>query len=261
MDRTSITLSLPTPDARTRTLATGIAVGAIAAAIAGSAFGGPRSALGAENTTPKEHTISVNGTGRVVVTPDVADLRVGVVVTRPSVKEARSVAADQMNRVIAALKKLGIADRDIQTTGLSLTPNYTYPGNGGTPRLTGYTLSNAVSVTVRDLDKLAGAVDDSLAAGATTLDSVSFRVEDPAKAQQQAREEAMAQAKAKAQTLASGAGVSITGIASISENSATPVPPIYYGAAAGAVARDAATPVQTGTNEILVTVNVEYLIG
>ena len=133
--------------------------------------------------------------------------------------------------------------------------------NGGTPRLTGYTLSNAVSVTVRDLDKIAGAVDDSLAAGATTLDSVAFRVEDPAKAQQQAREQAMAQAKAKAQTLASSAGVSIAGVASISETSATPVPPINYGAFAGAAVRDTATPVQVGTNEILVTVNVEYLIG
>jgi uncharacterized protein len=261
MEPTTVTLSLPVPGARTRTLATGIAVGAIAAAIAGSAFGGPRSALGAENTTPKEHTISVTGTGRVVVTPDVADLRIGVVVTRPTVKEARSLAAAQMTRVIAALKKLGIADRDIQTSGLSLTPNYTYPANGGTPRLTGYTLSNAVSVTVRDLDKIGDAVDDSLAAGATTLDSVAFRVEDPAKAQQQAREQAMAQAKAKAQTLASSAGVSIAGVASISESSATPPPPIYYGAAAGAAVRDTATPVQVGTNEILVTVNVEYLIG
>ncbi|TMC59411.1 MAG: DUF541 domain-containing protein, partial [Chloroflexi bacterium] len=90
---------------------------------------------------------------------------------------------------------------------------------------------------------------------------VSFRVDDPAKAQDQARKEALAQAKAKAQTLASGAGVSITGVASISETAA-PIPPIYYGGAQfGAIAKDAATPVQVGTNDVMVTISVEYLIG
>ncbi|TMC59412.1 MAG: DUF541 domain-containing protein, partial [Chloroflexi bacterium] len=71
-------------------------------------------------TAPREHTISVSGTGRVVTAPDVADLRLGVTVTRTTVKDARNVAAGQMNRIIAALKKLGIADKDLQTSGLSL---------------------------------------------------------------------------------------------------------------------------------------------
>jgi uncharacterized protein YggE len=119
-----------------------------------------------------------------------------------------------------------------------------------------------VSVTVRDLNKLGDAIDDGLAAGATTLDGVSFRVDDPAKAQDQARKEAMAQAKAKAQTLASAGGVSIGGVASISETSAALPPPIYYNAGQfGAAVKDAATPVQVGTNEVMVTVTVEYLIG
>ena len=166
-----------------------------------------------------------------------------------------------MTKVIASLKKLGIADKDLQTTGLSLQPNYTYLPNGGTPRLTGYTLSNAISVTVRDLNKLGDAIDGGLGAGATTLDGVAFRVDDPAKAEQQAREQAIAQAKAKAQTLASGAGVSITGVASISET-ASPVPyPMYYGPMAAGIAKDVATPIQVGTNEVMVTVTVEYLIG
>jgi uncharacterized protein YggE len=257
MDSTTVTLTIP--GARTRALAFGIAAGALAAALASSALA-PRSALAVDPTAPKEHTISVSGTGRVITAPDVADLRLGVQVTRSTVKDARNVAAGQMTKVIAALKKLGIADKDLQTSGLSLQPNYTYP-NGGNPRLTGYTLSNGVSVTVRDLNKLGDAIDDGLAAGATTLDGVSFRVDDPAKAQEQARKEAMAQAKAKAQTLASAAGVSISGVASISESSA-PVPPIYYGGAQfGAAVKDSATPVQVGTNEVMVTVTVEYLIG
>ena len=93
---------------------------------------------------------------------------------------------------------------------------------------------------------------------------MTFRVDDPAKAEAQARAAAMAQAKSKADTLASGAGVSIAGVASISET-ASPVPyPVYYaGNAAGALAapdKSVATPVETGTNEVTVTVAVSYLI-
>jgi uncharacterized protein YggE len=258
MPRTSITLTLP--ETRVRWLAAGLAAGMLVAVIAGPAFA-PRSILAADPANPPEHTISVTGTGRVVVTPDIADIRLGVTVTSPTVKAARESAAASMTAVIAALKKLGIADKDLQTTGLSLQPNYTYPNGGGSPRLNGYTLSNSLSVTIRDLNKIGDAVDNALAAGATTLDGIAFRVDDPAKAEQQARSEALSQAKAKADTLASGAGVRITGVASISETVA-PVPyPMYFGAAAGMVAKDSATPVQVGTNEVVVTVAVSYLIG
>jgi uncharacterized protein len=258
MDATTVTLTIP--GARTRAIAVGVLAGALGAALVTSALA-PRSAFAVDPAAPREHTISVSGMGRVIVSPDVADLRLGVSVTRKTVKEARTVAAEQMAKIIAALKKLGIADKDLQTTGLSLQPNYTYP-NGGTPTLSGYTLSNAVSVTVRDLNKLGDAIDDGLAAGATTLDGVAFRVDDPAKAQDEARKQAMAQAKAKAQTLASGAGVSIKGVASINETSAALPPPIYYaGDKLGAAVRDAATPIQVGTNDVMVTITVEYLIG
>jgi uncharacterized protein YggE len=166
-----------------------------------------------------------------------------------------------MTDVIAALKALGIADRDIQTTTLSLGPVYDYSTNTNPPRLTGYTLTNAIAVTIRDLDVAGSAIDEAIAAGATTLDSVTFRVADQALAERDAREAAMAEAKAKAQTLASAAGVSIDGVASISETVA-PIPyPIYYGAMAGAAVRDVQTPVQAGTSEVAVTVVVVYLIG
>ncbi|HKG57063.1 MAG TPA: SIMPL domain-containing protein [Candidatus Limnocylindrales bacterium] len=260
MTPTTVTLTMPLPDARVRWLAGGLAVGLLAAAFVGSG-GGPRSVFAADPATPAEHTLTVTGTGRVVVTPDVADLRLGVVVTRPTVKAARSVAADQMTKVIAALKKLGIADKDIQTTGLSLQPNYDYSNSGGPARLTGYTLSNGVATTVRNLDRIGDAIDASIAAGATTLDGVAFRVDDPARAQDQARADAMKQARAKADTLASGAGVSIRGVASIAE-SAGPTPyPVYFGSVRGGVAADKATPVEVGSNDVTVNVSVSYLIG
>ena len=257
-----ITLSVRLPGPRTRWLAAGLAVGLLAASVASPLFA-PRHSLAADPATTDQHTIAVTGVGKVVATPDVADLRLGVTSTRPTVKAARAAAADSMTKVIAALKALGIADKDIQTAGLSLQPTYDYSANANPPRITGYTFSNGVAVTVRDLDKLGDAIDNALAAGATSLDSVAFRVDDPAKAQQQARIDAMHQARANADTLAAAAGVSITGVASISETSSQAPYPIYYGTASGAAApsKDATTPIQTGTTDVTITVSVVYLIG
>jgi hypothetical protein len=243
-----------------RWMGLGLAIGLTVAAIAAPAFA-PRAAFAADDTAP-EHTISVSGTGHVILSPDVADLRFGVSVTKDTVKAAREAAAERMTRVIDALKKLGIADADIQTNGLSLQPVYDYSTNTNPPRLTGYMLSNGVAVTVRDLDKLGDAIDDGLAAGATTLDGVTFRVDDPAKAQEDARKQAMAEAKAIADTLATSAGVSIVGVASISETSGPTPYPVYWGAErAAAVTADTSTPIEVGTNELTVTVSVVYLIG
>lgn len=260
MDPITVTLRLPGP--RVRWTAAGLITGLlVAATIAGPALS-PRSSLAAGATSDNEHTITVTGSGTVVVSPDIADVRLGVVVTKPTVKAARETAAEAMTRVIAALKKLGIADKDIQTTAVSLQPAYDYSAQTNPPRITGYNLANGVAVTIHNLDQTGDVIDDSLAAGATSLDGVTFRVDDPAKAQQQARTDAMNEAKASADTLAKSAGVSITGVATISEAS-TPVPyPVYYGVAAGAPAADSVkTPVQPGTSDVTITVTVAYLIG
>jgi len=139
---------------------------------------------------------------------------------------------------------------------------YDYTANVNPPRITGYTFANSVAVTVRDLDKVGDAIDGALAAGATSFDGVSFRVDDPAKAQQQARTDAMTQAKAHADTLAAAAGVAIRGVASISETTAQTPYPVYFGASgAAAPQKDVATPIQTGTADVTITVSVVYLIG
>ena len=115
MPPSSITITLPRRPAVW--VAIGLAAGLLVAAIASPAFA-PRSIVGADPTTPPEHTISVTGTGRVVVSPDIADLRLGVSSTKSTVKAARADAAQSMTKVIAALKKLGIADKDLKTTNL-----------------------------------------------------------------------------------------------------------------------------------------------
>lgn len=212
---TSITIAVPVPGPRARWAAVGIATGLLAATIAGPLLS-PRPILALDPPSGgTEHTISVSGTGRVLISPDLADLRLGVTITATTVEAARAGNAAAMTAVIASLKANGIAERDIQTTILSLSPVYDYTTNTNPPRLTGYTLTNTVAVTIHDLDTVGEAIDDALEAGATTLDSIAFRVEDQAAAEKRARESAMAEAKAKAQTLASAAGVSIIGVASI----------------------------------------------
>ena len=260
MPTSSITVSIPVPGPRVRWAAAGIVAGLLTAIVAGPALA-PGPILATDPAPTGEHVISVSGTGRVLLTPNIADLRLGVTTTAKTVEEARAANATSMTAVISALKGLGVADRDVQTTTLSLGPVYDYSKNTNPPRLTGYTLTNVVAVTIRDLEVAGAVIDGTMAAGATTLDSITFRVADQTTAEKEAREAAMREARAKAQTLAAAAGVSIDGVASISETAA-PIPyPVYYGAAAAAVLRDAATPVEAGTNEVSVTVAVVYLIG
>ena len=204
-------------------------------------------------------TISVSGTGRVTVAPDVADLRLGVTITAKTVESARSANATAMAGVIGALRELGIAATDIQTTNLSLMPAYDYSSNRNPPRLTGYTLTNAVAVVVRDLAKVGQAIDDALAAGATSLDGVSFRTHDTSAAETAARQAAVADARARAEVLAAGAGVAISGVAAISESEAAIPYPVFRGEAKMAMA-DASTPVEAGTNEVAISVAVTFLI-
>jgi len=260
MEPSMITITLPTPGTRGRWLAVGLAAGLVVAGIASPLFSAPHSFAANPSPTDNEHTISVSGTGKVTLSPDIADLQLGVATSGRTVKAVRQQAAAAMTAVVTALKKLGIADKDIKTSWVSLQPMYDYNVGTNPPKVTGYQFSNAVSVTIRDLDKVGDAIDDALAAGATTLDGISFRVADETAAEAQARTAAMTDAKAKAQALATAAGVSITGVASISETVAPTPYPIFYGAAEAA-GKDTSTPVQPGSTDVTITVAVAYLIG
>jgi uncharacterized protein YggE len=252
----SMLLTIPAPGSRARAVAVGLAATAALAIILGPSLA-PRGASAVDGSTPAEHSISVTGTGRVTLSPDLADVQLGVMVQRPTVKAARDDAATAMTAVIVALKAAGIADADLTTSLLSLQPQYDYPNNGGTPHIVGYQFSNSVKVTVRHLDTLGDVIDGAIAAGATSLDGVTFRVADETKAEAQARTGAMSDAKARADALAAAAGVSINGIISIAETvSPTPYPMPY----AALDSAKLATPIQPGTNEVTVSVNVVYRI-
>ena len=202
-------------------------------------------------------TIVVSGTGRVSVSPDVADLRLGVAVTRPSVEAARAEAATTMEAILAAIAKDGVPRRDVRTTLLSVQPRYDYR-DGRPPTLTGYELANSVEVTIRDLARLGATVDGSLAAGATSMDGLSFRLADPAPAEREARQLAMADARARADVLAAAGGLEIESVSDILEGQA-PRPPMPFGKAERmTMAADVTTPVEAGALEVAVSVTVTY---
>lgn len=255
-------LTIARRDARSWLPIVGLA-GVVVGLVAGPVLAASPSALapGGGSDAAREHTISVSATGHAFVTPDTADVRLGVLVERPTVGQARADAAKAMTAVLAALEKAGVPKRDIQTSNVSLQPTYDTSRSGKAPQIVGYELRNGVSVTVRDLDLVGAAIDGALAAGATTLDSLSLRVGDPTTAERGAREQAVAAARSKADTLARAAGTSITGVASISENVATPPWPVWRDAAGMALVPDAAaTPIEPGTADVEITVNVVYVI-
>lgn len=246
-------------------LAGGLAVGLLAATLVGPALGTAR----AQSPTPdpawpflqRPHTINVNGVGRVRITPDVADVQIGVTFQAKEAKEAADLAANAMDAVVVALIEAGVAEADIQTTQLSLNPVYDWDDNP--PQIEGWEASNMVNVTVRDVTAVGDVVDAATSAGATNIGGITFRVDDPAEAEAQARSAAVADAQARADQLAGDAAVNIVGVISITEVSFNPPQPIFFDERSFAAAEGmdmAATPVLAGQVEVSVSVSIEYEI-
>jgi uncharacterized protein len=250
------TLSLSRPGLRW--LAGGLAVGLLVASLAGPAVAAAQSQNDADDTV---RSISVIGNGSVKAEPDVADISLGVTKQGEEAAEAAAKAAEAMESMIAALLEMGIAEADIQTTSLSLNPLYDW--NNEPASIEGWEANNMVLVTIRDIDSVGAVVDAATAAGATNVHGISFRVEDATEAETAAREAAVADARTKADTLASAAGVTITGVISITELRDEPPQPLYLDRAEMAFAAGdtaATTPVMPGEVELMVDIRIEYAI-
>jgi uncharacterized protein YggE len=236
------------------------AVGVVLGMIISPALAQDPTATTSDTSNANEHTISVQGVGDIFVKPDLAEVNLGVDITRSKLADARQDAASAMNAIVDALHGLGIADADIETSYFSVNPTYDY---SGVQRVTGYEVTNILLVRVHNLDQLGAVVDQSVAAGATTVNSITFKLSDPTSAQSQAREAAVKDARARADTLAAAAGVQITGVASIDETSYSMPWPIYAGDATGRVevAPSVPTPIIAGNTEITVNVSIVYTIN
>ena len=231
-----------------------LALGALIVAVAAIAVR-PGPAVGAPTTGdgPPIHTITVSANGTVTLVPDVARVSVGVTVTKTKVKAARDSAAKSMAAIIEGLKALGIDEKDIKTTSIDLSPQYS---NNSTPKVVGFRMSQQLQITVRDLDKAGDVVDTATAKGATDVNGLWFEVEDPARAMDEARAAAIGKARTSAQAMASAAGVTLGAVVSISETASFNPGP-YYGMDMRA---EAATQIQPGTQDIQASVTVIFEI-
>ena len=239
----------------------GIAVIGVAFVAALSVAGGGRGtvAAAASPAGTAEHSISVHGTGRITIKPDTATFSVGIDAQANKAKAAMDQASARMTAIIAALKAGGVADADRQTSQISLSPTYDY-NNGNRPVLTGYTANQTLTVKVRAIDKAGDLIDAAVEAGANNVGGISFSVDDPAAAMDQARTAAVADAKHRAGALAQAAGITLGAPISIVENGGTPPSPIFY-APQAAGAGDKGTPVDPGTTEVTIDVDIMFAIA
>jgi uncharacterized protein len=230
-------------------------------------------------------TITVTGSGDVYAEPDLARVTIGVTTEATTSTKAMGDNADAMSKVIDAIKRLGIPEKDIKTSTVSLQPKYEYqyptttsyptgsdkavpPTPTSTPptslstRIVGYTAVNTVTVTVRDMSLVGKVIDEGYNGGANNINGVTFLLSDEkgATVYKEALKKAVAEAKDKAGVLATAAGISDYRLKTVSENGQ------YYPVAYDAMERSAAsgmavapTPISPGQNKVTATVGLTYV--
>ncbi len=203
--------------------------------------------------------LNVSGEGKTFVKPDIAMVSFGTNTQGLVSQDVVDKNNTMMNAIIGAIKNVGVADNDIQTTGYNLNPTYDYTDKGRVFK--GYSLDQQISVKIRDFSKISAVLDAAVAQGATTVGDLQFTVDDPIKAQADARAKAIAQAKEKAESLIAGTGLHIDKLLNISEGYSS-VPQPMYNQSGGmmAEAKVAAPQIQSGQMEIDSNVTLTYLL-
>lgn len=200
----------------------------------------------------------VSATGHAAQAPDQASVSAGVVTQGRTAGDAMEKNARQMNAAFAALKKAGIKERDIQTSQMSLQPQYNYQDRKA-PVITGYEVRNTVSARTDSLSSVGPMLDALVSAGINNINSVNFSIKNSKSAKNKARMDAIAQARIKAESMAKAAGVSLGNVLEIRENANNHSPrPMMM---AQRMEMDAgSTPIAAGEQTLSVTVNITYAL-
>ncbi len=243
---------------RRRALVAAVLVSALALALSACS-----PSTNVSTTAEPARTVSVSATGMADAVPDAAHASLSVMTTDPgSAKTAQETAAVATTKVIDALKAAGVDEADISTQSINVGPTYSYPTDGG-QTLTGYQASQSITVTLRDLSTAGATLDAVVAAGgnAARVDSLSTFVTDPTVAANKAREQAVDIAQAQAEQYAQLLGFTLGPVASVSEstNSNGPMPMAMSDSAASA--EKVPTPVEAGTTQVSVTLNIAWSIA
>jgi len=197
-----------------------------------------------------DRLITVTGQAEVAAAPDNASIRIGVTSRAKTAREASEANAKQMTAVMGAIKGDGIAERDMQTSRLSLQPQYD-TSKDGAARLLGFRATNQLTVKMRDIGRLPDILDHAIAAGANEMSGIEFEVSNQSKLLDKARAEAIEDAHRKAELYAQAAGAKLGPVAAITEEGASvphPVPAL----------RAAAVPIARGDQTLQAVVSVSY---
>jgi len=199
--------------------------------------------------------VTVVGRGDIKGRPDTATIQIGVETEAPVAKDALAKNTEQAQAIQAKLKDLGVAETDIQTSNFNIYPTYAADGR----QVTGYHVSNSVIVKIRNLAQAGDLLDQVVQAGANSINSITFSVDDPNALLTQAREQAMQDAHARADQLAKASGAAVGDVLVITENigSQPPTPMMY---AAPAAADSKAVPVQPGEQSFTIDVQVTFAL-
>jgi hypothetical protein len=224
---------------------------------------GVANARAADEPTPR---IVVSGEGEASAAPDMAMISMSVLREAATAREALNANNKAMGDVLAAMKEMGVDQKDLQTSGFSIQPRYVYvdpnKNENFPPKITGYTVINTLGVRVRDLSKVGAVLDQSVTLGVNEGGNVTFVKDDASALLEEARKKAVENAVAKAKTISASAGVGIGRILEITELSiqSGPMPMMQAEMAVAKSANSSPVPIATGENTYRVNVNVTFEI-
>jgi len=201
-------------------------------------------------------TITATGTGRAEGSPDLLTVTIGVQTNGATAQGTLADNNAKAQALIAKLKADGVADKDLQTSQLQVSPNYALPTPNSQPRILGYAVTDLVTAKLRDLAKAGTLIDNAVASAgdAARVDGISYSIDDASALLAAARADAVRQAQARAKTMADAAGVGVGQVRTITDLTQSPSP--MYSAAPAASAGSSAVPLQAGTEQLSVQVSV-----
>jgi uncharacterized protein YggE len=224
-------------------------------------------------SNPATDTITVNGNGQATLPPDVANISFTVQNTSASVSDAQAATTKQANDALAFVKGQGVADKDVTTTSYNITPQYSYqnpcsggvmcpvPMYSGTPKVTGYEVSETIQVTMHDLTAVGTLLGGLGKLSVQNISGPDFALSDSSAGYDAARADAINKAKTQASLLAKQLGVSLGKIVNFSESSGNYPEPVYSMGAGVSDMKAVSTPtLPTGENTYNASVSITYEI-
>jgi len=204
------------------------------------------------------NTVSFSGEGKISAAPNIAQISASIVTQSSNSKTAQDQNSQKSKSVTDFLKKQGVDEKDIKTSGYNIYPQYNY--TGGQQNITGYQVTQGYDIKVRDLTKISTILDGLVSAGANQVNNLGLQIENSDELMAQAREKAIEAAKKKANELKDQVGIKLGRIVNFAENSGGYPVPMYSYAKAEGMGGGGGPDISTGQNEITVSVTLTYQI-